>query len=397
MDCKARVCMISCTHSLYDDRIYWKEALSLKKLGYDVCHIGIGNENKEFLSEDGIKLIHVKRISIFKNSTIDKIIRNLFPRINVYRKILKAAAGLKADVYHLHDLQINKIGRKLKKLPHNPRIIYDVHEPYPETIRYSVSNNLFSRIINWIFSVYIYYWELRCSRYYDFIISTEENVYNKFKNYLKTDNVDIIYNYSDLHLKTDGIAFEKKEYDAIYCGGIKSVRGIFEIIEAMRIAIVKLRNLKFLIIGPVIEKGLKKQLTALIEKYKLSENIILKDPVPYNRIHEFYYKSRIGLAVFLDNPINHIILPIKLFEYMAFGLPVVCSNFGHLAEYVNENDTGKLVNPSNPAEIYNAIVEILDNKIIYNQYRDNGKRAANKKYNWSLMENKLKDIYSNII
>ncbi len=397
MNEKVKVCMISIMHGLYDDRIYWKEALSLKKYGYDVYHIGVGNEDKEFISDHGIKLIQVGRQKYFENPYADKLYRIFTFKKNIYKKILAIAAGLKADVYHFHDLQINKIGKQLKSLAHKPKVIYDVHEPYPVIIGNSASNNLLSGIIHWIYSTYINHWELKCSKNYDYIISTEENVNNKYKNYLKTGNVDIIYNYSDLNSKIDEIPFEKRKYDTIYCGGIKPARGIIMIIETARIAKIKSRNLKFLIIGPVHEKRLKKKLVELIKKYGLSENIILRDPVPYNRVSEYYNNSKTGLAVFLDNPVHHIILPIKLFEYMAFGLPVICSDFGHFAEYVNGNNIGKLVNPAKPGEIYNALVEILDNKKIYKQYRDNGIRASNGKYNWSLMEKKLNSIYSSIL
>ena len=397
MNTKARVCMISCTHSLYDDRIYWKEALSLKKHGYDVYHIGVGPENKEFISEHGIKLILIKRIRYFNNSAFDKLIHKLNPVENVYKKILKAAAGLKADVYHFHDLQINRIGKKLKSLKHNPRVIYDVHEPYPENIRFLRKRNILMRVLKRLYSTYIYYRELRCSRYYDFIIPTEENVYNKFKRYIKNNNIDIIYNYSDLNNKNNNIPLAGREYDAVYCGGLTTNRGIFQIIETARIAKMESRNLKFLIIGPEVERDLKKKALSLIQEYQLSENVIFKDPVPYDRISEFYNKAKTGLALFLDNPLHRIIMPIKIFEYMAFGLPVVCSNFGHLADYTTLNNTGILVNPGNPAEIYNAVIEILDNKSIYEKYRDNGLKASNEKYSWSLMAKKLNNIYSGII
>ena len=40
---------------------------------------------------------------------------------------------------------------------------------------------------------------------------------------------------------------------------------------------------------------------------------------------------------------------------------------------------------------------VLDNKSIYKQYRDNGIKASNGKYNWSLMDKKLNGIYSGIL
>jgi glycosyltransferase involved in cell wall biosynthesis len=388
--------MISCTHNLYDDRIYWKESLSLKNHGYEVYHIAVGHENKEFLSEHGIKLILVRRIKYFINDFIDKLYYNLIPGNNVYKKILKIAANLKADVYHIHDLQINRIGRRLKSLRHKPKVIYDVHEPFPHSIRYSYATNILERIFKILYSVYVYHWELRCSKMYDFIITTEENVCDKFRNYMGINKVDIIYNYTDLNLKYQNIRFINREYDAIYCGGITAIRGIFQIIETARIAKMKSRNLKFLILGPVLDRNLKSKIISLIDDYQLSESIILNDRIPYGEVATFYNKSKIGLAIFLDNPLNQIILPIKIFEYMAFGLPIVCSNFGHLLKYTEENNTGIAVNPQNHEEIYNAIVKILDNKSVYEKYKNNSLKASKEKYNWSLMDRKLNDIYSRI-
>ncbi len=397
MNHKSKVCMISCTHGLFDDRIYWKEALSLKEHGYNVCHLGVGNEDREYESVHGIKLILVRRKHYYDNPYIDKLYRILTFKRNIYQTLYKKAADIRADIYHFHDLQINRIGKKLKHLSHNPKVIYDVHEPYPTTIRYTVSNNILLRLIHWIYSVFIYYRELKCSKYYDYIITTEENVYNKFKKYLKTSNVDIIYNYTDLNSKVESIPVDEREYDAIYCGGIKRIRGIYIIIETMRIAIMKSRNLKFLIIGPILENKLKKKITELLEMYQLTEHIIIKEPVPYDKVAEFYNKSKTGLIIFLDNPIHHVILPIKLFEYMAFGLPVICSGFGHMAKYTTVNQTGKLINPADPEDIYNAVVQVLDDKAVYKQYSDNSKKAAKEKYSWSLMDKKLNDIYSSII
>ena len=397
MNAKIKVCMISCIHDLYDDRIYWKEALSLKKHGYEVYHISVGPENKEFLSEHGIKLILVRRTKYFNNDYIDKLYHNLIPGKNVYKKILKIAAGLKADVYHLHDLQVNRIGKKLKSLRHKPKVIYDVHEPYPPSIRYAHATNILERLIKILHSVYVYHWELKCSKLYDFIITTEENVYHKFNDYIKNNKVDIIYNYTDLNLKNENKPFINREYDVLYCGGVTTIRGINQIIETARIAKTKSRNLKFLIVGPVLERNLKTKIISLINEYQLSKNVVLKDRVPYNRISTYYNNSKIGLAIFLDNPINHIILPIKTFEYMAFGLPIVCSNFGHLLKYTTSNNTGITVNPHNPSEIYNAIVEILDNKSVYEKYKNNSLKASNEKYDWNLMDQKLNDIYIKIL
>ena len=390
--------MISCLHGLYDDRIYWKEALSLRRNGYRVTHISVGDESRDIISEHGIRLIQVRRKQYLKNPYIDKILRFILFRPSVYLQILDLATVIKADVYHFHDLQINKIGQKLRQLPHHPKVIYDVHEPYPESFRYMPASGYLARLIHLLFSVYIKYWELRSSRYYDMVIATEENVAKKFKEYLRSESkVHIIYNYTNLHLERTDYQSENKIYDAIYSGSIRSTRGVFQIIHAIKIARDKGYQFRVLFIGPVFEKNLKKKIYRLLTRYHLNQNIHFKEPVSYELIGKFYQQSKTGLIIFHDNPVNRTILPIKLFEYMAYGLPVICSNFGHMKKYTETEKTGMTVDPANPGDISEKLITLLTNHDMYNRYSANGFNAVTQKYSWHFMEKRLLEIYQKLL
>jgi glycosyltransferase involved in cell wall biosynthesis len=146
-----------------------------------------------------------------------------------------------------------------------------------------------------------------------------------------------------------------------------------------------------------MEIDLMKWIEKFIIENKLEKNIIVKETVPYEEIKNYYSKSKIGIALFMPVKTHHIILPIKTFEYMSFGLPIVCSNFGHLAKYVTENDVGEVVNPENIQEIANAILKILNNRELYVRYSENGIKAVKEKYNWKIMENKLVNIYHQLL
>ena len=394
----SHVCMISSLHGLYDDRIYWKEAISLKKHGYDVTHIAVGEIDKDFFSEHGIRLIQIRNKQYFRNPYFDKLYRIITFKPNVYHKILRISATLKANAYHFHDIQINKIGRKLKNLPHRPKVIYDVHEPYPEAFRYSPSPNFLTRFIHCLFSMHIRSWELKSSRHYDLVVATEENVAKKFRDYLNNDKkVDIIYNYTNLYSEKKNYSSENKVYDAIYTGSIRSTRGIFQIIRAVKIARDKGYLFKILFIGPVFEKNLKKKVSYLVDQYKLHDHIVIMDPVPYEKIGRFYEQSRTGLIIFSDNPVNRTILPIKLFEYMAFGLPVLSSNFGHMKKYTHKEETGLTVDPSDPRDICDKLITILTNHELYEKCSLNGLNAVNQKYRWQFMEDKLLAVYERLL
>ena len=48
-------------HTLYDDRIYWKQAISLVKNGYNVHYITIGDVSGKGITKEGIHYLQLKR------------------------------------------------------------------------------------------------------------------------------------------------------------------------------------------------------------------------------------------------------------------------------------------------------------------------------------------------
>lgn len=389
------ICMISCLHPLQDDRIYWKEALSLKNHGYEVIHIGVGSQNRDFISNEGIRLIEIARKRYFTNPFVDKLYRLLTFRPNIYKKILIQAELLNADVYHFHDLQLNRIGPKLKKLSHKPKVIYDVHEPYPVTISCTFTK---WKLISYFYKLYGHYienWENKRAGLYDLIIATEENVSSRFTEIVSEKKVEIIYNYTNLTPISSPI--HKKEYDLIYTGSIRRIRGIIEIIESIKLIKQQIPEIKILIIGFMHEEWLASTLQNIIKSNKLEANVIIKESVPYNDIIDFYQQSKIGLAVFYDLPVHRTILPIKIFEYMAFGLPVITNNFGHMGKLTSENNTGVRIASVSPSDIATAAIKLLTDKKTYSEISKNCLSAAKEKYKWEIMENKLISIYKDLI
>lgn len=388
-----KVCFLADIHHLLDDRVYWKEALSLKKSGYDVHYILAGNKYEKGITEEGINFIKIKRRVYVRNRFLNYFINKIFSG-GLYSKMFKQAAGIKADVYHFHDLRVNKIGKKLKSLYHKPVVIYDVHEPHPENILDYLNTKGIFTFIKKIYAEYIRRWEIKCAKNYDFIITTEENLRDRFREKIPSDKVDIIYNYTNLENTRENTDYRDKIYDAIYCGGVTKLRGAFKILEAVKIATREKNNLKVLFLGSYFPENLKSEMQEFIKQNNLGENVILHDSVPYTRVSEFYNKSKIGLGIFLPIKTHRIILQIKIFEYMNYGLPIVGSNFGHINDYIKKENVGIAVNPEEPKEIAGAILKILDNYELFRKYSDNGIAAVDKKYRWDFMEKKLINIYS---
>ena len=389
------VCMISSLHGLYDDRIYWKEALSLKNHGYNVIHVTTGDKDLDFVSEHGIRLIQVKKNRYFRNHYLDILFRKITFRPDVYKKLFGICSALCADVYHYHDIQINRFSRELKQLPHAPLLIYDVHEDFPDLI---LSGKPLNGPVRWFFRLYANWlsrWELSHASYCDFIIAAVDHIYHKFENRTASGKIAVIYNYTTLQPDTIQPA-EHKKYDAIYCGQINPQRGGMEIARAVIIAKRVMPGIKILLLGPVSDARYKKELLDVIEKNNIEHNLILYGNVPYSEIDAFYQDSRIGLGIFMPVSIFYYGIQIKTFEYMAFGLPVICSNFGTIDQIIRETGSGISVDPRSPEAISKALIKLLTDKELYRSCSANGRLAVKNKYNWKTEEAKLLDIYKGL-
>lgn len=379
--------MLADKHSLFDDRIYHKMALSLLKFGYEVHFVLIGESDTSGITDDGVYYHYVSQKTFSKNRFLNFLIKTIknSPSKELYNK----AVDVNADIYHFHDLWINKFAAKLKDLPNNPKVIYDVHEPFSANYR-----DYHSSIGAYLFSFYVGFWEKRKAKKYDCIITTEENVKSFFEAKSKHKNVQIVYNYTNL----EKFNFDtKKEYDLMYCGGITELRGAMKILEAIRLIKKQYPAVKMLFLGSFFPKGLKAKMISYIEEFNLGDNVILKGNVPYTDVQKYYDKSKLGLGVFLPIETHKIILQIKIFEYMAMGLPIVGSNFGHISKIIKNERVGELIDPIKPDSIAEGVLSILLDENKYQKYSMNGQTAVSEKYNWGIMENKLIEIYTNLL
>ncbi len=388
------ICMISSHHGLYDDRIYWKEALSLSAHGYQVIHLATGSGTADFVSEHGIRLIQVDRKRYFDNPYIDFLWRKLSFRPDVYKRLLEVCRDLKADVYHIHDLQLNRIGWQLRQMPGKPRVIYDVHEDYKNQI----PDYIKIRGLSWLVRLYaacIGSWERRKLCLYDAVITAIPAVAGQFKNLVGPGRLHVVRNYTHFNPSTF-LAYEEKEYDAIYAGLINRYRGGIEMAEAVALVKKMIPTVRVLVVGPLPDRKYAKKLKKRIADLQLENNLLLRPPVPSQEVGRLLARSRTGLAIFMPVPMFHYGIQVKTFEYMIYGLPIVCSNFGNVNQVISENQAGVAVNPQRPGDIAGALIKLLTEREFYEQLSRNAIKAARSRYRWKQEEKKLLAVYRNL-
>jgi glycosyltransferase involved in cell wall biosynthesis len=367
---KIKVCHLSSAHVRMDTRILNKQCFSLLKEGYDVTLVVADGQADEDLL--GIKIVDVGKVP----GRLDRILKTT-------KKVFTKAIELDADIYHFHDPELIPCGLKLKRM--GKKVIFDSHEDVPkQMLSKPYLTPLVLRAISRIIAVYEGY----AGRRIDAVVTATPYIRDKFLR-LGARSVDI--NNFPIQSEFDlGGPWDNKENEICYVGGISEQRGIKEIVTACSLAKTRVRlNLA----GSFSSNELRKELIADDSWQCVNE----LGEVGRSGVKDVLFRSRVGLVT-LHPIINYLdALPIKMFEYMSAGIPVIASNFPLWRSIIEETGCGLCVNPLDPLEIAEAIDTLIEHPDMAEEMGQNGRIAVAEKYNWEMEEKKLVSLYRSIV
>jgi glycosyltransferase involved in cell wall biosynthesis len=108
-------------------------------------------------------------------------------------------------------------------------------------------------------------------------------------------------------------------------------------------------------------------------------------------------KAYAGLVV-LHPEANYVTSqPVKLYEYMCAGLPVIASDFAVWREIVTKARCGLLVNPLKPQEIAEAMEYLLTHPEEAEEMGRRGFQAIMENFNWANEEKELLRFYNKLL
>jgi len=364
-----RVVHLTTVHSALDHRIFRKECRSLARAGYAVTVIG--PHSGDALQESVAIRAIVKPPS--------RAVRMTQTAWRVYRAALQEGA----DVYHFHDPELIPIALLLRA--RGKKVIYDVHEDYPKDIYFKP---YLPRFVRRAISSIIDCIETAAARRFSAIVAVTPTIASRFASANAKTVIVRNYPYGEELIDRTPAPWASRSLAAAYIGTISPQRGISEMVTAIGMLPESLRG-TLEIAGDEVPVHVKQQ----AGWSRVHHHGILDQRSTYQLLRNV----RIGLSC--QHPIPTFVdsIPVKIFEYMGAGLPIVVSNFPLWRRMLEEVRCAIFVNPLNPREIADALEFLLSNSPEAEAMGQRGQAAVASQFNWDSESRTLVDLYAGLI
>ncbi|MFQ5486692.1 MAG: glycosyltransferase family 4 protein [Desulfobacterales bacterium] len=369
---KKRVCIIHKVTRL-DPRSFYKQARSLAKYGFETTLLGIYTKNQVI---DGITLIGFK-------APRTRLIRFFITNLHIFVAALKQ----RAHVYHFHDLDFILWAVLLKALT-NSKVIYDVHESYPE---YMLLKTYIPGILRKHLSSLVYILEHVSVRFFDAVVPNDNFVAEKFSH----KNKVAIFNFPtiDFFRGKKYLSFNRRQYDLFYHGSLPKYHFETMLKIAERLNSQNIKNRWGIIMDRFSPESWAKQ---EVRKRNLQENFVFLPYADYLEVADYLNMSKIGIIPLPPFKKFQENIPLKIFEYMGMGMPVVLSDLPPTRQFINGRNCAIAVEPNDVNRYVEAIKLLLDNPIKSIKMGQTGQKLVFDHFNWNQEEKKLINLYQQL-
>ncbi|MFH1387052.1 MAG: glycosyltransferase family 4 protein [bacterium] len=211
-------------------------------------------------------------------------------------------------------------------------------------------------------------------------------------------HLHLLYNAVDLNMFQPQKSHPKREITKIcFCGRWTEEKGVFVLLDAIRTLEQKRKDFKLFLIGSAhipfktekskqIERRIKQRVEAL-------STVETTGPVEHKKLPDIYKQMDIGVVPSVwAEPFGLVTL-----EMMAAGLPVIASSVGAIPEIIENNISGILISPDDPAALAYKIEEMIECLDLREQIAKTGRKRVENVFSCDKHIKKLLEIYELVL
>jgi len=186
----------------------------------------------------------------------------------------------------------------------------------------------------------------------------------------------------------DGLNGEVK---FLYHGYLHETRGAFDIVKAICKGKKGGLDASLLLVGPS-DPNTKNHIQAIIASHNLQDSIRIFDSVDSESVPGIISGADICVCPLWGIEKYRWIYPVKVYEYLAMGKPVIASNLPGTAHVVQHGINGLLYPPGDIAALQDSIIRLTEDDRLYKSLAEAARKSVADK-DWQLiLEYVIQDV-----
>lgn len=367
----AIIAHLSSAHPRDDSRIFGKQCRTLAAHGHRVTLLVADNLGED--ERDGVRIIDVGAAGgRLRRMTVTT------------HRLLARAIGLDCDIVQLHDPELLPAGLVLKR--RGRCVVFDAHEDLPQQLLHKPYLSAAARrLLSGAADRYLRY---ACRRL-DGVITATPHIRDLIMPFQPlTQDINNYPLMSEFPPATAAL-WRDKDCAVCYVGGLSALRGT----DVLTAAAALLRSPARIVLGGRFAEA---DFAARVRGLPGWHRVDALGQLDRVAVAALLTRSMAGLVT-LAPTANHLdAQPVKLFEYMAAGIPVIASDFPRWRAIVDGHRCGLCVDPRDPAAIAAAIDALVGDPLRARELGRNGRSAVERHYNWGSESAKLLAFYAQL-
>ena len=311
------------------------------------------------------------------------IIDRLFEIIRVQLKIVKRILG--ADIIYIR-MGFSTFPTAFLGRIFNVPVVQEVNGTYDDLFIVHPISEKIASIIKWLIKKQIK-WASR-------VIAVTDELKNWAINKVGQKRISVIPNGANTELfKPEYIKpLDLPEKYAIFFGALNKWQGIETLMESIKHP--EWPNDLFLVI---VGDGQEKY--HIIKMSKSNKQIIYLGKLAYRKVPKIICNSIMSII-----PVNNYrnrsikgLSPLKLYESLASGVPVIVTDFPGQADFVKKYECGIVIPHENPEELVKSVLYLYKNEHKRKEMGSRGRNAVKDYHSWDIRAKQTSDILLNVL
>ena len=312
------------------------------------------------------------------------------------KKIKKFINDFKIETIHIHDLQIASSVFKANS-SYNLKVTLDLHENRPEIMKFykhvnSILGKLFISPSKWKKAE-----EKYCKISNSVVVVTDlakRELVDRIK--INSNKVIVFSNsvsksfYTNPFINQSVLDKYSDSFVLLYLGNTSERRGIDTVLNAMPALIMDIPNIKLVVVG---SSSYDNNLKSFAYKNNI-ENYIDFEGWKDESLFPSYLKSAdLGISPLHSNIHHDTTYANKVFQYMSFGCPLVCSDVNAQKELVENFEVGVLFKSKDSSDFKIKVKNLYKNNELRLKMKRNCLQAIENHLNSDLISKNLVKYY----